>query len=302
MTTLPNYVAVGAAIGLLLCGGSPTPADGTTGTDPKPDGDLRIVYLANAGFFLTDGERDLLVDALFGTGIDGYAALPEGERAVLESGRPPYDDVDLALATHYHADHYDADAVARFLAANPRAVFVSTQQAVDELRDLDAGEAAIGRRAFGYRLDEGEVERRSIDGIDLRLFQLHHGRERPDIQNLGLLIEICGLTVLHVGDTEADADDLRRAGLAGLEPDVALLPSWFLRPGPWEAAVEVLRPRRIVAMHLPEADAPANYFWGEARSRDALEATILRRHPDTFVPRTPGESVRIPCRPAASTR
>ena len=45
------------------------------------------------------------------------------------------DNVDLILATHNHADHFDPIAVGRHLRANPEARFVSTKQAVKSLRD-----------------------------------------------------------------------------------------------------------------------------------------------------------------------
>ena len=47
------------------------------------------------------------------------------------------------LASHHHGDHFDAEAVARHLASNPGARFVSTRQAVDRLQRLkDAAEKA----------------------------------------------------------------------------------------------------------------------------------------------------------------
>ena len=55
-------------------------------------------------------------------------------------------------------------------------------------------------------------------------------------------------------------------------------------------------PRRIVAMHLPTPDAPPNYFWGVARTRERLAATVQRRHPGTFVPGSTGEAIAVDCK------
>lgn len=254
--------------------------------------DLEITYLANEGFLLRAGEARVLVDGLFGEGLRGYGVVAREERHKLETAQEPYTGIDLVLASHVHRDHFDAEAVARFLRANREARFISTE---DALKALLAVDRDLSSRASGHWPPEEERIDQRLAGLDISLFNLHHGRDRPTTQNLGLLVKICGSTVLHIGDTEADAADLRLAGLAGLRPDVALLPSWFLRPSRWSAAVEVLRPRHIVAMHLPAADAPRSYFYGGTRDLGGLKAAITAGHPAAWIPVRTGDTRRYSC-------
>ena len=265
-------------------------------SSPAAADELRIVYLGNEGFLLRSGETVVLVDALFGEGIDGYGTVPAAERSRLEQGAAPYDEIDLVLASHFHRDHFNAAAVARFLANNPDAAFLSTEQAVRDLgREMGTGSTSP-QPIQGVWPREGEKLELEFDGVGLTVFNLHHGRDRPAVQNLGLLVEICGLRILHIGDTEANVADMRAAGLQGLKPDVALLPSWYLRPGRWSEPVrEVIEPKRIVAMHLPTGRAPKSFFYGGSTDLDSLVALIRDSHPDASVPLTSGDSISMSC-------
>lgn len=166
-----------------------------------------ITYLANEGFLLAGGGEKVLVDALFGDGLAGYAVVPAELRSKLEAAQPPFDGVDLVLATHFHDDHFDPRAVGRFLAAAPQARFVSTPQAVERLRTEYDGFEGIAPRVRAVLPAEGDAERLESDGVALTVYNLHHGRGRP-IENLGFLVEVGGARLLHVGDTMVDAEEL----------------------------------------------------------------------------------------------
>ncbi len=47
---------------------------------------------------------------------------------------PPYDRVDAILITHWHEDHFSAEAIAAHLSANPRATVISSPEVIDRLR------------------------------------------------------------------------------------------------------------------------------------------------------------------------
>ncbi len=68
--------------------------------------ELEITYVANEGFLLAGGGKKVLIDALFDGGIAGYPTIPDELRPSLEQARPPFDGVDLVLATHFHGDHF----------------------------------------------------------------------------------------------------------------------------------------------------------------------------------------------------
>ena len=85
--------------------------------DAAPE--VRVTYVGNAGFLIAVGDKKILIDALF-SGFPGGYTLPEEIRDKMALGRPPFDGIDLALATHSHGDHFESGLVRRFLVAQSR--------------------------------------------------------------------------------------------------------------------------------------------------------------------------------------
>jgi L-ascorbate metabolism protein UlaG (beta-lactamase superfamily) len=235
---------------------------------------VAVSHLANAGVMISRGESRVVIDALFGDGLAGYPVVAARERADLEAARGRFAGVDLVLATHLHADHFDAAAVVRHLQANPGALFVSTPEAVAAVRAQSAAVALAGRlRAVLPPEREHETIRHS--GVTVTVFQLHHGRAltRP-VTNLGFLVELGGRRIVHLGDTEATADELAATGLASSGVDLALVPFWRLLDDDGRNAIDrALRPTRVAAIHVPRLDADDDYF-GAAGGRRALDARV----------------------------
>lgn len=212
---------------------------------------LEITYLANEGFLVSGAGKQILLDALFREGVKGYAAPSAAVREKLEKAAAPFDSVDLALATHYHADHFDPMAVSRHLSSNPRALFVSTPQAVEKLKATEPQFSSLKSRVIAAAPKEGERVRITHRGIATQALNVHHGRNRP-IENLGFLVEIAGRKLLHIGDAEATAADLATYELPKEAIDIAFVPYWyFLSDGLKKAVSEQLRPHHIVVMHIP---------------------------------------------------
>jgi len=279
-----------ALLTLLL--GPLTWSSGLAGVPAQGRAGVEILYLANEGFLLTLGDGSggpgdrirVLVDGLFRPAVRGYPVLSAGEREGLEVGEGIYGEIDLILATHHHGDHFSADAVARYLRAEPGARFLSTPQAVRQLE---------GRGDFGARVEAilpppGERLTRTWPdagpgGLRVTVFNLDHGPS-TDAENLGFLIELGGMKFLHVGDTELTPGDLAPLGLAREGIDVAFLPTWHLlggsRFGGWPEAVGA---RTVVAMHLPAADAPSSYFH-PAETLAGLRKALKEHNPGLHLP------------------
>ncbi len=142
MQRLRPFVAV-ALTALLAASTNVTAQDAPRGRDS-----LLVTFLANEGVMLSAGGTSVLIDALFGEGLRGYGVVTPDTRALLERSAPPFDRVSAVLATHAHRDHFDAAPTWRHLQTNPRALFISTPEAVDSVRAV-AGAAAT---AAGGRL------------------------------------------------------------------------------------------------------------------------------------------------------
>lgn len=258
--------------------------------EPSRTEGVEITYLANEGFLIRSAEHAVLIDALSGDGIGGYPAVPREVRKSMERGEPPFERVDLVLATHHHGDHFDAAAVADFLERHPEALFVSTDQAVERL-SAELPEASPARaRVRAANPAPGRPARLAHRGLDVQAFALHHGHGMdPPVRNLGFVVEIGGLVLLHVGDTEVTPEEFARSGITEREIDVALLSYWTL-----DSLGPLVGDARLVAMHLPDPGAPAGYFAPFGDTRDELVSALSAEHPATFLPTEPLETLRLP--------
>jgi len=264
------------AIAFVLGAGLPTAANSQAVS-------ARVTYIGNEGFFLSTGGAGVLVDALVRRGIRPYVKANAQDREQLELAQGPFDQVTLVLATHHHADHFDAQAVRSHLERNPNAVFVSTAQAVELVLETGPGAAALGTRLIAVQPEEGTVERLSFPGVELDVFNLHHGRDRqPVVENLGFLVDVEGLRFLHVGDTEATRDELMALALGGLEIDVAFIPYWKLLWGEPGFVEDAIGSARVAAMHIPSARAQSDYF-GEFEDLDGLVGGLEEAYPGILV-------------------
>jgi L-ascorbate metabolism protein UlaG (beta-lactamase superfamily) len=193
--------------------------------------ELEIRHVANAGVSLHCGERVVLVDALFRGGVSGYETVPPAMLHDMEAARGVYGGVRLVVATHRHADHFDAESVKAHLAANPKAVFVGSSQTV----------GVVGERA---KLGTDVVE---FDGGSVRLrVAPHNAPAGTSIENAIVDLRFCGKRLVFSGDAEVKGDWFE--GLAGA--DWAFVPWWFLTGEAGRDLVDrVLKPKQPYALH-----------------------------------------------------
>ena len=144
--------------------------------------------------------------------------------------------------------------MAAHLSSNPRAILVSSPEIVDRVRGVAPALAASRLRAV--LPPPGQSQRVDIAGTPVRVLRIRHNPSRrlPE-QHLGFLIGDSA-PVLHVGDADPAADNF--AVLRSLPPiDLAFLPFWYVNNDANRRLVaDAIRPKRIVAMHVPPKDAP----------------------------------------------
>lgn len=211
---------------------------------------VRITYVANEGVLLDAGATRVIIDGLHRE-YKEYAALPPPQRDALETGAPPWDGIDVVLVSHRHGDHFHADSVARFLAHAPDAVLATSEEVVALLP------AEVRARAHAIPWQVGRSETRTLARVKVTFLGLSHGDRPPAVQNLGHVVDIGGVTVLHVGDATATAENFAPFALPARKIDVALLPWWYLVDDESLAVVRAhIAPKRIVAIHIaPEEEA-----------------------------------------------
>ena len=129
--------------------------------------EVRVTFVGNAGFLITVNDKKILIDALF-SGFPGDYILPREIQDKLALGLPPFDNIDLVLATHSHGDHFDASLVRRFLSNNPAAVFASTPQATALLNDFS-------NRVIAFAPAKNKTAPAEIQGVHVEAVYLSHG-------------------------------------------------------------------------------------------------------------------------------
>jgi L-ascorbate metabolism protein UlaG (beta-lactamase superfamily) len=218
--------------------------------------ELELVYLANEGFLVRVGETKLLIDAFVTQPFAGYAALPEELHADLVAGKPPFDGIELALASHFHRDHFQPAPAAEFLSAHQETRLVSSPQVVDDLgREL--GDDAAAERLSVLLPEQKQMLERLEQGIRVELLRLPHtgGARSAGVQNLGHRIELAGVGLLHVGDADVGTEELAEYELEKRAIDVALVPYWTLGDSQGIAlARRHTGARRLVAVHIPPGE------------------------------------------------
>lgn len=216
--------------------------------------ELELTYLANEGFLVRAGETKLLIDAFVPEPYGEYAGVPETLHADMLAGKPPFDGIDLALASHFHRDHFQAPSAAEFLSTRATTPFLSAPDVVDMLRAELSGDAAL-ERVRELLPDAQKTLEFQEGGIEVELLRLPHGVTDNGVQNLGHVIELGGVRLLHVGDSDVRAPDVAGYGLQSRAIDVAFLPYWWLLDA---ESVRLSRERtgakHIVAVHVPPRD------------------------------------------------
>lgn len=242
--------------------------------------DLTVTCLANMGVWLDDGTHQVVIDGLFREGVATYATLPEPLRATLETAQPPYDAADVIGATHYHADHFDAAAVARHLRHNPGARFLAAPQLTEQILAADTSRAG---QVATFTLTERTRATTAYEGLSVDLLRLRHtSRRNRHVENLAYLFDLGGQTLLHVGDADLFAENFAPFALPARGVDVAMLPFWFLISAENRALVQQhIRPAHIIALHIPPAEAAR---W---------QREVRTFFPDAHACTTPGQHLRF---------
>ena len=197
-------------------------------------GSVAIVWLGQAGYLLkTSAGTVVMIDPY----LTDWAETQWGlERQIPSPIDPAELQPDLLLVSHWHEDHLDVPLVKQWGAAGATGVF--------------AGPVTCSSRApvWGWPADQVVTidmgERRTIGEIEVRAtFARHEVESAPAPEAVGYLLEIDGLKIWDVADTEYDArlrpmaDELIDVmivpinGVGGnLTTHEAALLTWYVRP------------------------------------------------------------------------
>ena len=215
---------------------------------------VTVTFVANEGVLLSSRSGKVLIDALFRSYKD-FVVPSDSLRQAMEAGRPPFDSVNLALATHWHGDHFEPRPVTAFLRANPGAIFLASRQVLDSLARYEPARSLPSRQLVPSTMEPGTRRRITVNGITIDVLGISHTGRNQAVQHLGYLVELDGVRLLHLGDSWVEDDTFKSFRLDTTRVDVALVPSWLLRNAETRAVIiRDIRPRRVMAFHLGRDD------------------------------------------------
>ena len=215
--------------------------------------DVTIRFIANEGVHISDGETGVLIDALTWNSYDGTYALPSDEaRTAMINGEAPYDDVVALLFTHIHGDHSDPAGAAEILNAQREMTLAASPQVTEAVINGDIALAAgAAERIFPVELSASEPGPWQLPGYDfIEGAWLFHTQ---GIDNITWHVEIGGVSILHLGDTQPQASF---PVWADTEFDVILYPYWFAQTPEGVAFLDSRPEARAIAFHIPAAATP----------------------------------------------
>lgn len=217
----------------------------------------KITYVGNSGFLITVGDKKILIDALYRAFQYGYQ-IPSTEMESMMNATPPFDNIDLVLATHKHADHFSVQTVRQYLEKNPEVKFASVAQVTKMLSEF-------GDRVITLDAKNGEPVAANIDGIEVEAIYLSHGvpaNGAVETINNAYVVTINGVTFFQTGDVDPElfeAENLQGYQLAEKNIDIALIPHFILSdPAYLNDVKELIKSKYIIAIHYEYGNSPVN--------------------------------------------
>lgn len=188
-----------------------------------------VQYIANAGFLIEMDDLKLVIDGFFNQGFNRYEIPDSITQSKLSQNMPPFQDLDLILVTHKHADHFNDSLIYLHMTNNEKAILICPNQVDLLLRKDSLKYSMVQNRIKSISPDTDAYIKTNIDGAEIIACRLWHGKKQnKDIENLGYVLTYKGKTIFHSGDaTIQDFNGLNDLDLAKIEIDVAFLFSGF---------------------------------------------------------------------------
>ena len=239
--------------------------------------DATVTTLANQGVVVSDGTTRVMVDGLVVEPYALYGGLPEDGARLFRTLEGPFADIDLVLVSHRHHEHNQPAFACQFMQGSPRAHLATSAQVIGLMREKCRAFMTSSPRVQTIDPQPDRVVRLTRGGARVTVFPLSHGKRKyARIQHYGHLVELGGVTVLHVGDAALDPAVFAGSILQDVAVDVALIPYRFFEPGVGAAIVRDYMDAPLkIAVHIPPEE------------RDEIAAWLAETNPDVRVPPGP---------------
>ena len=160
-------------------------------------GELKITFIGNMAFHITDGETTLLSDFPYTSGAYGYMEYDMDKVPEIRDG--------VHLITHFHGDHWNADLFQEMKLKTKIIAPPSVTEKLDKERVVPFS----------------ETEPMTYKGITVQAIAMPH-KFAPE--HFSYLVTWHGKRLYFIGDTETPADILKQKDIAAL-----FISPWVIR-------------------------------------------------------------------------
>jgi len=251
--------------------------------------DATITTLANQGVVVSDGTTRVMLDGLVVEPYALYGGLSEEGARLFRNLEGPFADIDLVLVSHRHHEHNQPAYACQFMQDSSTARLATSAQVIGLMREKCRDFMTTSNRVQTIDPQPGRVVRLTRGNAQVTVFPLSHGKRKyARIEHFGHLVELGGVTLLHVGDAALDPAVFEGSVLQDAAVDVALVPYRFFEPGPGATIVRQFMDAPLkIAVHIPPDE------------RDEIAAWLAETHPDVRVPEGPFTVYRVAARTGA---
>jgi L-ascorbate metabolism protein UlaG (beta-lactamase superfamily) len=226
--------------------------------------EAKITYISNEGFLIEASGQKVLIDGLFDK-IDGDWCDSPSENMVesLSEATAPFDSVDLIAITHKHRDHFSESVVVNHLLSNPTGIVICPKQ-VGEILLKNPDYEEFSDRIIALTPHPYTDTNIVVSDISVKILRLEHSHSMEEdstgaqvnrhrnIENLGYLITVNGITLFHCGDANPlNEKEYSTFSLNNEAIDIAFLDMLFFGG---ETGTKVVNnhiaPDKIVVMHI----------------------------------------------------
>jgi L-ascorbate metabolism protein UlaG (beta-lactamase superfamily) len=224
--------------------------------------EVKVTYIANAGFLIQVNDKKVLIDALFENIKSEHYDSPSKEltRSII-AGEGIFSGIDLVAVTHGHVDNFDEKITTSFLENHPSAKVVSCSPTV-KLLEKNAQYKNVKDQIVEITPARLSYADTIINDIEIRVIGLNHGPyyiedpltgRKTDIykfaEHVGFLIKIDGVSIFHCGDSNSNAlEEYKHFKLNEQHLDFAFLGRGFLYQ-PKGQGVDIMK-KYIQAQHF----------------------------------------------------
>jgi L-ascorbate metabolism protein UlaG (beta-lactamase superfamily) len=208
----------------------------------KSKDEITISYKGNMGIHISNSRISVLIDGLHEYYGPEYLYPPASEINKMINRQDAYNNLTLALFTHYHKDHYSAKLVRAFLQSSLQNRVVGSTQVADSL--------TTQQTIIAWNKNQKIFTDTSSD-LSIYAFNIPHTwpERHSKVQNIAYIIKTGGSSILHIGDAAADASAFNAVKKEKI--DVMIVPIWFLMDDEGIKIIrEIIKPAKVIATHI----------------------------------------------------